>query len=70
MSRTEKKAKEKKTFKQWICGLKTWQKITLAVATVLVLALLILGIVAYGYLNSIVDEMHEPTPGELRSFSG
>ena len=62
MSRTEKKAKEKKTFKQWICGLKTWQKITLAVATVLVLALLILGIVAYGYLNSIVDEMHEPTP--------
>ncbi|MGN1333614.1 MAG: LCP family protein [Anaerovoracaceae bacterium] len=62
MSRTEKKAKEKKTFKQWICGLKTWQKITLAAATVLVLALLILGIVAYGYLNSIVDEMHEPTP--------
>ena len=62
MSRTERKAKEKKNFKQWVGSLKTWQKITILAATIVVLALIIVGIVVYGYFNGIVNEMHEPTP--------
>ena len=62
MSRTERKAKEKKSFKQWVGSLKTWQKITILAATIVVLALIIVGIMAYGYFNGIVNEMHEPTP--------
>ena len=62
MSRTERKAKEKKSFKQWVGRLKTWQKITILAATIVVLALIIVGVMAYGYFNGIVNEMHEPTP--------
>ena len=62
MSRTERKEKEKKSFKQWVGRLKTWQKITILAATIVVLALIIVGIMAYGYFNGIVNEMHEPTP--------
>ena len=62
MSRTERKEKEKKSFKQWVGRLKTWQKITILAATIVVLALIIVGVMAYGYFNGIVNEMHEPTP--------
>ena len=62
MSRTERKEKEKKSFKQWVNGLKTWQKITILTATIVILAILIVGIVVYGYFNGIINEMHEPTP--------
>ena len=62
MSRTEKKAREKRSFKQWIQGLKNWQRIAILAGTIVVLALLIGGIAVYSYFSGIVDEMHEPTP--------
>ncbi|MGN0734356.1 MAG: LCP family protein [Anaerovoracaceae bacterium] len=62
MSRAEKKAREKRSFKQWVQGLKTWQKIAILAGTIVVLALLIGGIAVYSYFSGIVDEMHEPTP--------
>ncbi len=62
MSRAEKKTKQKKSFKQWVQGLKTWQKIAILAGTIVVLALLIGGIAVYSYFSGIVDEMHEPTP--------
>ena len=49
---------------QWFKGLKTWKKVTLLVVLILILALIIVGIVAYGYLHQAVDQMHEPTPEE------
>ena len=64
MSRTNTKTKEKKNFRQWVYGLKTWQKITALSAIIVVLALLIVGIVVYGYFSGIVDKMHEPTPDD------
>ena len=62
MSRAEKKTKQKKSFKQWVQVLKTWQKIAILAGTIVVLALLIGGIAVYSYFSGIVDEMHEPTP--------
>ena len=64
MSRAEGKSKEKRTFKQWVKDLKTWQKITFLAAIIVVLAILIGCIVVFGYFNGIVDEMHEPTPDD------
>ena len=64
MSRAERKSKEKRTFKQWVKDLKTWQKITFLAAIIVVLAILIGCIVVFGYFNGIVDEMHEPTPDD------
>ena len=58
MSRTEKKAREKRSFKQWIQGLKNWQRIAILTGTIVVLALLIGGIAVYSYFSGIVDEMH------------
>ena len=62
MSRAERKTKRKKSFKQWVKDLKTWQKITILSATIVVLAILIGCIVVFGYFNGVVNEMHEPTP--------
>lgn len=62
MSRIERKEKEKKSFKQWVHDLKTWQKITILAVTILVLTLIIVGIAVYSYFSGIVDEMHEPVP--------
>ena len=71
MSRVEKRQKtsstavsksRKKSLGQWFKGLDTWKKVTLLVGIFLILAVLIVGIVAYGYLHGIVDDMHEETP--------
>lgn len=48
--------------KAWFMRLKTWQKVLLLVALILIVAMLIVGIVAYSYMHSIVDEIHNPTP--------
>lgn len=50
------------SIKQKIKEMKTWKKVTILVVLVLILAALIVGIVVYGYMNSLVDQMHEPTP--------
>ena len=60
MSRKEKK--QRKSPVDWFKGLATWKKITLLVAVIVVLALLILGIMVYGYMNDAVEQMHEATP--------
>ena len=62
MSRTEKRVKEKKTFKQWVQGLETWKKLTILAVCVLVLIIAIACVAVFDYFNGIVDEMHEPTP--------
>lgn len=58
---SEKIFAKKKSLKQRIKEMKTWQKVTILVVLVLLLAALIVGIVAYSYMNSLVDQMHEPT---------
>ncbi len=59
--RQEKLFSQKKSLKQRIKEMKTWQKVTILALLVLLLAALIVGIVAYSYMNSLVDQMHEPT---------
>ncbi len=59
--RQEKLFSQKKGLKQRIKEMKTWQKVTILALLVLLLAALIVGIVAYSYMNSLVDQMHEPT---------
>ena len=60
MSRKEKK--QRRSPVDWFKGLATWKKITLLVAVIVILALLILGIMVYGYMNDAVEQMHEATP--------
>ncbi|MCI6012623.1 MAG: LCP family protein [Firmicutes bacterium] len=60
MSRTEKK--HRRSLLDWFRGLATWKKITLLVAVIVILALLIVGVVVYGYMHSALDQMHEATP--------
>ena len=52
------------SIREKIKGMQTWKKVTILVVLVLVLAALIVGIVVYGYMNSLVDQMHEPTPDD------
>ncbi len=59
--RQEKLFSQKKSLKQRIKEMKTWQKVTILALLVLLLAALIVGLVAYSYMNSLVDQMHEPT---------
>ncbi len=49
------------SIKEKIKGMKTWKKVTILVVLVLLLAALIVGVVVYSYMNSLVDQMHEPT---------
>ena len=70
MSRADKKEKPifsgrhdgRKSLKQRIKEMQTWKKVTILVVLVLLLAALIVGIAAYSYMHSLVDQMHEPTP--------
>lgn len=59
---SRKEMKQRKSPVDWFKGLATWKKITLLVAVIVVLALLILGIMVYGYMNDAVEQMHEATP--------
>ena len=52
------------SIREKIKGMQTWKKVTILVVLVLVLAALIVGIVVYGYMNSLVNQMHEPTPDD------
>ena len=69
MSRTDKKQKPifsgkkdgKQDFKQKIKDMQTWKKVTILVVLIILLAVMIVGIVAYSYMNSLVEKMHEPT---------
>ena len=52
------------SIREKIKGMQTWKKVTILVLLVLVLAALIVGIAVYGYMHSLVDQMHEPTPDD------
>lgn len=57
--------KEKNIFKRfarWFKSLKTWQRAVLIAVTAIVVIAIVGGIIAYAYLNSLYEEMHEPTP--------
>ena len=43
-------------------SLKTWQRAVLIAVTAIVVIAIVGGIIAYAYLNSLYEEMHEPTP--------
>ena len=66
MSRTDKKQKPifsgkkdgKQDFKQKIKDMQTWKKVTILVVLIILLAVMIVGIVAYSYMNSLVEKMH------------
>lgn len=51
-----------KRFARWFMSLKTWQRAVLIAVTAIVVIAIVGGIIAYAYLNSLYEEMHEPTP--------
>ena len=56
------KGKKLARFKAWFAGLKTWKKALLIGGTTLLVLILIVGGIAFAYLNSLYEEIHEPTP--------
>ncbi len=75
MSRTErkqkaqvaskpKKGKKLERFKNWFKGLKTWKKALFIGGIVLLVLLLTIGGIAFAYLNSLYNQIHEPTPDD------
>ena len=46
------------SIREKIKGMQTWKKVTILVVLVLVLAALIVGIVVYGYMNSLVNHLY------------
>ena len=59
-----KKGKKLERFKNWFKGLKTWKKVLFVGGIVLLVLILTVGGIAFAYLNSLYNQIHEPTPDD------
>ena len=59
-----KKGKRLQRFKNWFKGLKTWKKVLFVGGIVLLVLILTVGGIAFAYLNSLYNQIHDPTPDD------
>ena len=62
MEAADLNAAKKKTLKQKIRDMKTWQKVVSLVVIILILAVIIVGVAAWSYMGNIAEKIHQPTP--------